>query len=89
MTVKSSSRPRSIPPLSNHFAVSGRFAKFPAGPTTGPRPGPTFAMAAAALENAVKKSNPRNPRANARIQNEKNHMKKNPRTDMMTSSEMG
>ena len=42
----------------------------------GPRPGPTFAIADAALENAVRKSKPKKPRVRANTQNERNHMKK-------------
>ena len=43
----------------------------------------------AALEKAVRKSNPKNPSVRANIQNERNHMKKKPRTDIITSSEIG
>ena len=38
---------------SSHFALSEREEKFPAGPITSPRPGPTLASAVAAPEMAV------------------------------------
>ena len=37
-----------MPAESIHLAASGRSAKVPAGPMTGPRPGPTFEIAVAA-----------------------------------------
>jgi hypothetical protein len=52
-TVNSSSRPRSIASESSHFAPSGRPEKLPAGPISGPRPGPTFASAVSAPDIAV------------------------------------
>jgi hypothetical protein len=41
-TVKISSRPSSMARQSSHLAASGSDAKLPAGPTTGPNPGPTL-----------------------------------------------
>jgi uncharacterized protein len=57
-TVISSSLPSSMAPASSHLATSGREEKFPAGPTTGPSPGPTLVTAVAAAESAVRNSMP-------------------------------
>src|SRR3546814_16089494 len=46
--VRNSSLPSSMPADSSHFAASGRVEQLPAGPMTGPRPGPTLASAVAA-----------------------------------------
>ena len=89
ITVNNSSLPNSIPKLSSHFAASGKCWKVWAGPVNGPNAGPTFAMAVAALEKAVRKSRPRNPSPNARRLKAKNHMKKKLNTDVITSFDMG
>ena len=41
-----------------HFAASGRDEKFPVGPITSPKPGPTLLIDVAAPEIAVSKSRP-------------------------------
>ena len=89
ITVNNSSLPNSIPKLSSHFAASGKCWKVWAGPVNGPIAGPTFAMAVAALEKAVRKSRPRKPSPNARRLKAKNHMKKKLNTDVITSSDIG
>ena len=48
-----SSRPSSMVTVSTHFAASGRPAKLPTGPISGPRPGPMLASAVAAPVIAV------------------------------------
>ena len=89
ITVNNSSLPNSIPKLSSHFAASGKCWNVWAGPVIGPNAGPTFAMAVAALEKAVRKSRPRKPSPNARRLKARNHMKKKLNTDVITSSDIG
>ena len=57
-TVKSSSRPSSMPAANTHFALSGRAEKFPVGPMMSPSAGPTLQIAEAAPETAVKEVEP-------------------------------
>ena len=78
-----------MPPVISHFAASGRGSNVPVGPLIGPKAGPTFATAVAALDKAVRKSKPSIPSPSAKIANVKNHMKKKESTEKMTSSEMG
>ncbi len=58
MTVKTSSRPSSIARESIYLAKSDNGANVPAGPTTGPIPGPELVMQATTALKAVEKSNP-------------------------------
>ena len=89
MTVNNSRRPSSIPPIISHFAASGNVWKVPVGPLIEPSPGPTFATDVAALDKAVKKSNPSIPSPKATTEKVKNHIKKNDNTENMISSEIG
>ena len=43
-----------MPPVISHFAASGRGSNVPVGPLIGPKAGPTFATAVAALDKALR-----------------------------------
>src|SRR3546814_4180246 len=75
-----------MPADSSHFAASGRVEKLPAGPMTGPRPGPTLASAVAAPLTAVMKSSPTADRQMLRTANDKMKMKMKFIADFTTSS---
>ena len=53
-----SNLPKIIPKLSIHFEESDNEEKFPFGPITSPRPGPTFEIEVAAADNEDTKSKP-------------------------------
>jgi len=55
-----SSLPKIIPKLKIHFEISGSDEKFPLGPITEPKPGPTLDIDVAAPEIEVIKSSPVN-----------------------------
>ncbi len=67
MTVTISRRPKNIPKLNNHLALSGSGLNVPAGPIISPSPGPTLEIAVAAPDMAVIKSSPTYDSAMAKI----------------------
>ena len=87
--MNNSRRPSNIPTVSRSFALSGKSPKVLEGPVTGPSAGPTLAIDVAALDSAVKKSSPNMPRPRASMANVKNQIKKNDKTENITSSEIG
>jgi len=78
-----------MPNDKSHFAESGKVMNAPEGPIVEPRPGPTFEMAVAAPEMAVKKSNPMRPSPMANAAKETAYKKKKLITELPTSSGMG
>ena len=55
-TAKISNLPNNIAKDNIHFEISETWLKLPFGPIISPKPGPTFDIAEAAAENAVRKS---------------------------------
>ena len=78
-----------MPPESSNFAASGKVEKFPVGPTTSPRPGPTLAIALPAADNAVSESSPIPDSKTAMVAKVAKYTKKKLNTETKTSSVSG
>lgn len=85
-TDKISKRPKSMPNVSNHFATVGKASNAPVGPTSGPKAGPTFAIAVQAAVIDVLKARPVSPNAIVSRPKDKINRVKNAMTEDMTSS---
>ena len=83
---RSSKRPINIADASNHFETSFKPEKFPVGPISLPKPGPTFANAVAAPDTDVTKSSPDNPNSIEKMPIETKNSTKNEITELKTSS---
>ena len=88
-TAMISRRPKNIATDKIHFAVSLSPEKLPDGPISVPRPGPMFAIADAAPETEVIKSNPVSPSIVATMPRAKTKATKNAMTELRTSSDTG
>ena len=64
IATRSSSLPKIIAKIKMYFSISSKLLKLPDGPIISPIPGPTFANAVVAPDNAVIKSNPQKARLN-------------------------
>ena len=62
MATRSSNLPKIIARIKIYFSILSRLLKLPDGPIISPIPGPTFAKAVVAPDNAVTKSNPQKAR---------------------------